>query len=336
MRLRLLAIAIYTLPPLVLLLSLLVGPSEAAHPGAVLRWLLSHVSAQPSGAVANEALLRAVVLDVRLPRVLLTFLVGGSLAASGTALQAMFRNPLVSPYILGLSSGAAFGAALGLVTPWLPVQLSAFVFAMLAVGLSYGLARSGSHVSVVTLILAGIIVGGVFTAALTIVQFLTDPFKLQTIVHWTMGNLHNATWAKLRSSWALMAAGTSVLFILRWRLNVLALGDEEASAVGMNPEREKLCVLLPATLACSAAVSVAGVIGLFGLVVPHMVRMLTGPDNGRAVAACFPLGGVFLLVVDDLSRSVTDFELPIGIFTMLLGAPVFVFLMKRARIGWEL
>jgi iron complex transport system permease protein len=336
MRVRLPPAVLYALPPAALLVSLLIGPSEAARPAAVLRWLFSRVPGSPAETPANEALLRAVIVDVRLPRVLLTFLVGGALATSGTALQSMFRNPLVSPYILGLSSGAAFGAALGLVTPWLPVQLSAFAFAVLAVGLSYSLARTGKHVSVVTLILAGIIVGGLFTAALTIVQFLTDPFKLQTIVHWTMGNLHNASWAKLQSSWLPMLAGIAVLLVLRWRLNVLALGDEEARAVGMNPDREKLFVLLPATLACSAAVSVAGVIGLFGLVLPHMVRMLTGPDNRRAVPACFLLGGSFLLIVDDVSRSITDFELPIGIFTTLLGAPVFVFLMKRSRIGWEL
>lgn len=336
MRIRLPAPALYLIPPLVLLASLLIGPSSAVRPGDVLGWLASRVPRLSGAWYGNDVLLRAVVFDVRLPRILLTFLVGGALAVSGTALQAMFRNPLVSPYILGLSSGAAFGAALGLVTAWLPVQLSAFAFAVLAVGLSYGLARTGKHVSVVTLILAGIIVGGLFTAALTIVQFLTDPFKLQTIVHWTMGNLHNATWAKLRSVWLPISAGATMLFVLRWRLNVLALGDEEARAVGMNPDREKLLVLLPATLACSAAVSVAGVIGLFGLVIPHMVRMVTGPDNRRTIPACFLLGGSFLLIVDDFSRSIADFELPIGIFTTLLGAPIFVYLMKRSRIGWEL
>lgn len=336
MRRRLFHTALCLLPVLALVASLLVGASNVVRVRDVWHWLMALAFGYPPSPVENSDLLRAIVVDVRLPRVLLTFLVGGALAISGTTLQAMFRNPLVCPYILGLSSGAAFGAALGLVTAWIPVQLSAFCGGAAAVSLSYALARSGRSVAGIALILAGVIVGGLFTAALTVVQFLSDPLRLQSIVHWTMGNLHNASWAKLQSAWPPIAAATAVLVLLRWRLNVLALGDDEARAVGMNPEREKLLVLLPATLACSAAVAVAGVIGLFGLVVPHIVRMLVGPDNRRAVPASFLLGGTFLLIVDDFSRSVTEFELPIGVFTTIIGAPFFLFLLKRSRIGWEL
>ncbi|MFZ2445349.1 MAG: iron ABC transporter permease [Syntrophobacteraceae bacterium] len=319
------------LPAPVVLLSLFVGPADTVDPAQLLRWLV-----QPSsGTIPDEELIRTIIWDVRLPRIVLTFLVGGSLASSGNALQALFRNPLVSPYLLGLSSGAAFGAALALATSWLPLQASAFSSGMAAVGISYFLARTRKSVSVVALILSGIIVTGIFSSLLTIVQFLTDPFRLQTIVHWTMGNLHNASWAKVRSAAPLIVLGTVWLFMLRWRMNVLALGDVEARAVGLNPDWQKVLILVPATLSASASVAVAGVIGLVGLVVPHMVRMMLGPDNRVGVPACFAFGGTFLLIVDDFSRALASFEIPIGIFTTLIGGPFFIYLLKKSRIGWE-
>lgn len=283
----------------------------------------------------NAELVRAIVWDIRIPRLVLTFLVGGSLAVSGAGLQAVFRNPLVSPYILGLSSGAALGAALAMATAQLPVYPSAFFFGMFAVGCSYVLARVGETVSSVSLVLSGVIVSGIFTALLTVVQFLTDPFKLQTIVHWTMGNLHNADWKKLRDSWPFLTVGFVGLFLLRWRMNVLALGDQEAWAVGVDPEREKIMILIPASLSASASVAAAGVIGMVGLVVPHMVRMLLGPDHRLGIPACFAFGGGFLVLVDDLSRVLTAFELPIGVFTTLVGGPFFIYLLRRTRLGWE-
>jgi len=327
---RLLRYVLYFLPLPVFLLSLLLGPSASAGMGKIFSWLFG----QPDPDL-NEELIKTILWDVRMPRVVLTFLVGGSLAAAGNSLQALFRNPLVSPYILGLSSGAAFGAALGVTIAWLPIQLSAFVFGGIAVGLSYFLGRSRKTVSVVSLILSGVIVTGIFTALLTVIQFLTDPFKLQTIVHWTMGNLHNASWDKLESAGIGIGIGIGWLFLLRWRMNVLALGDDEARAVGMNPERERLLVLIPATLAASASIAVAGVIGLIGLAVPHMVRMMLGPDNRHTLPASFTFGGAFLLAVDTCSRTVASFEIPVGVFTTLLGGPFFIFLLKKARIGWE-
>lgn len=326
---------IYFLPMPILLVSLFVGPSGSVEARQVLAWMGRGVGALQPGAQPAEDLVRSIILDVRLPRVLLTFLVGGALAMSGSALQALFRNPLVSPYLLGLSSGSAFGAALALTLSWIPLQLSAFSFGMLAVGTSYFLARTRKTVSIVSLILSGVIVSGVFTALLTIVQFLTDPFRLQTIVHWTMGNLHNASWSKVRSAAPGILAGVAWMFLFRWRMNVLALGDDETKAVGLNPEIEKLCVLIPATLAASASVAVAGVIGLVGLIVPHAVRMLIGPDNTHTTPACFALGGSFLLLVDDFSRTAAAFEIPIGVFTTLIGGPFFIFLLRKSRIGWD-
>jgi len=326
---------LYGLPVPVLALSLLVGPSDVMSPGQAVLWMARRLAGFSGQADAKEALVSAILWNVRLPRVLLTFLVGGALAASGNSIQALFRNPLVCPYLLGLSSGGAFGAALALTTSWIPLQPSAFLFGLLAVTSSYLLARVRGRIATVSLILSGVIVSGIFTSLLTILQFLTDPFKLQTIVHWTMGNLHNATWEKVRSAAPLILASTACLFLMRWRMNVLALGDEEMRAVGLNPEREKLLLILPATLAASASVAVAGVIGLAGLMVPHMVRMMIGPDNTHTLPACFAFGGSFLLLVDNLSRTTASFELPVGVFTTLAGGPFFIFLLKRAGIGWE-
>lgn len=330
------SILLLWLPLPALTLSLFIGPAGTVTPSQVLQWLGAWLPGHSGQEGAVAEMVRLVVQEVRAPRILLTFLVGGALSITGAALQALFRNPLVSSYILGLQSGAAFGAALALSTAFLSVQLSAFGFGLLAVAISYLLARKQHAVSTVTLILSGIVVSGIFTALLTIVQFLTDPFRLQTIVHWTMGNLHAASWEKLRVSWWLMAAGSLGLFLLRWRMNVLALGDDETRAVGLNPEHQKALVLIASALAASAAVSVAGVVGMVCLVVPHMARMLVGADNRAVVPVCFTFGGSFLLLVDDISRALAAFEIPIGIFTTLVGGPFFIYLLKRNRAGWEL
>jgi iron complex transport system permease protein len=321
---------IYILPVPVIIISLFVGPSSGANPLSIINWLTSYFA---GNADTDYSIVSSIVIDVRLPRILLTFLVGASLSASGTSLQALFRNPLVSPYIIGISSGAAFGAAIALATAFLPIQPVAFFFGIIAVVVSYLLARKGRTISIVSLLLTGVIVSSIFTALLAVVQFIADPFKLQSIVHWTLGNLHNATWAKVKSSLLPVSIGMIWLYIMRWRINVLALGDEEAMAVGVNPEIEKILVLVPATLIASASVAVAGVIGMIDLAVPHMVRMILGSDNSKVLPASFVFGGTFLLLVDDLSRSVMPFELPIGIFTMLIGGPLFIYLLKKNHLG---
>ncbi len=327
MKKRIITWLIYLLPLPIVLASLFIGPSETANPDAIFNLIFNNTG--------NSSLVQSVIFDVRLPRILLTFIVGGSLAISGCSIQAIFRNPLTDSYILGLSSGAAFGAALALAYSFLPVQVSAFIFGLIAVGLSYFMARKNKNVSIVSLILSGIIVSGIFTALLTLVQFYSDPFKLQSIVHWTMGNLHNANWEKLQSSVIPIIIGVIVLLVYRWRLNVLTLDDDEARTVGINPEKDKLIILIASTLAASSAVAVAGIIGLYGLIVPHMVRMIIGPDNRQSIPLNFFFGGMFLLIIDNLSRTLSGFEVPIGVFTMLLGAPFFIFLMKKTNIGWN-
>lgn len=314
----------------VLLISLAVGPSTSIPPAAVFRWM--------SGLLLDHetvpAAVHTIVMDVRLPRILLTLLVGAALSCSGAALQAVFRNPLVSSSILGIQSGAACGAALALSLPWLPLHPSAFAGGLLAVGTSYALARHQGTVVPLHLVLAGVVVSAMGSALLVIIQFLADPFRLQAIVHWTMGNLHTASWSKLASAWWLMLGGMSVLLGWRWRMNALALGDDEALAVGIHPERERMVILGAATLATSAAVAAAGVIGMVCLVVPHLVRMLVGADNRRCIPVSMTFGGAFLVLIDDVSRSIASFEIPIGVFTTLLGGPFFIVLLKRTRLMW--
>ena len=326
---RKLTYLIYLLPIPVIVGSLFIGPAGNSNLNSFLRWVFF------ADENINSELLINILLQVRMPRILLVFITGGILAISGAALQAIFRNPLVDPYVLGLSSGAAFGAALGLWIAVVPIQLSAFVFAMAAVGLSYFMARKNKQISIVSLILAGIITNGIFTALLTIIQILSDPFKLQSIVHWTMGNFHNADWNRLQMAIIPMLAGMVILFVMRWKLNVIALGDEEAASVGLNPGRLKLWILLGATLAGSAAVAVSGIIGLYGLIVPHVVRMIFGVDNQKTLMINFLVGGIFLTLIDNISRTLAGFEIPIGVFTMLIGAPFFIWLLKKSNVGWE-
>ncbi|MEZ5196367.1 MAG: iron ABC transporter permease [Bacteroidales bacterium] len=312
----------------VIVFSLFLGASENITIKKVFSFLFL-------GETTDAEMLKTILYHIRLPRILLVFITGGILAASGSALQAIFRNPLVDPYILGLSSGAAFGAALALFVVVIPIQISAFIFGLSAVGLSYLMARKNKQVSIVSLILAGIITNGIFTALLTIVQIVSDPFKLQSIVHWIMGSFHTANWYELKLVIIPAAAGLFVMFLLRWKLNVLALGDEEALSAGINPGRIKIWILIATTLASSAVIAVSGIIGLYGLIVPHLVRMIFGVNNKSTLLMNLLLGGAFLVVIDDISRSFKGFEIPIGVFTMLICAPIFIWLLKKTNTGWQ-
>lgn len=316
-------------PVLVALAALFVGPTGTVSPGEVWGLLQGWLGLGAGLPEDRRYLVTAVVVQVRLPRIVLALLVGLALSLSGAALQALFRNPLVAPDVLGLTAGAAFGAALALATATLPVHLCAFLGGLAAVGLTYGVAYTRPGVSTVALILAGVIVSGFFTALLTIVQFFTDPFRLQSIVHWTMGNLHTARWSKVYHAGPLILLASGWLLLRRWRLNVLALGEVEAQTVGLRPEWEKLQVLVPATLAAAAATAAAGIIAMVGLSLPHAARLLVGADNRRLLPATAALGATFMVVVDTAARTLLAHELPVGIFTMLTGGPFFIMLLRR-------
>ncbi|OPJ55400.1 FecCD family ABC transporter permease [Alkalithermobacter paradoxus] len=277
-----------------------------------------------------------ILFQVRLPRILLAFLSGMAFSTSGAAFQAIFHNPLVDSYVLGLGSGAAFGAALALI--YLPIssQIAAFIFGLIAVGSAYFIAYKDNEVSHISLILSGIMISALFTSMLSVLQIFADPLKLQSIVYWMMGSLHTATWDKIYSSLPFMIIGITILLNKRWKLNILSLGDKECKSLGLNPQKEKLIVIIGATMLASSAVSVSGIIGLVGLMIPHIVRMIIGPDNRFLIPSVISFGGAFLVLVDTISRNIASYEIPVGIFTTLIGVPFFIYLLRKTKLGgWQ-
>lgn len=281
--------------------------------------------------------IETVIMQVRLPRILAALLIGAGLSVSGAAFQGVFRNPLVSPFILGVASGAGFGAALAilLANSTLMVQAGAVGFGALSVLLAYGLSRLYRTGQTLVLVLCGVIVGTFFSSLLALVKYLADPYdKLPVIVYWLMGSLASLSRDDLLSAAAPMLLGMAALWLVRWRLNVLALGDEEARALGVEAGRLKLWVVIAATVTTACAVSISGIIGWVGLVIPHLARMIYGPDYRRLIPASLSLGGCYLLLIDDLARNLSAGEVPLGILTATLGAPIFALALKKSSLGW--
>lgn len=312
---------------LAFLIACLIGPQGSLSPAQTATLLAHWASGTPLPETACE-----ILVNVRLPRVCEGFLVGAALSAAGAALQAIARNPLVAPDIVGIAPGAAFGAALALCVPFLPLHGTAFACGLFAAMMTYTLARTRHGLSTVALVLAGVVVGSVFTALLALLQAFSDPMRLQSIVSWTLGNLHHANWHNVVSLLPPLLLSGGVLWLLRWRLNVLALGDDEARTAGLDPLRQKLWVLLATVLAASACVAVAGIIALIGLVVPHVARRMGGADNRRLLPLSALLGGGALILVDALARAVSAVELPVGIFTTLVAGPVLLGFLRHGGL----
>jgi iron complex transport system permease protein len=329
---RLIYISLLILPIFLLIISLYIG-SYHISPGDLGKTLLSAVT--PKSYPNLPQALKDIVFRIRLPRILLALAVGASLSVSGASLQALFKNPLVNEYILGISFGAAFGAALSLVFLGknFPTQIVAFIFAIGAVAAVLFIAGSAeSHI--VSLLLTGVIISAFFSALLSLVEFFASPYSLQALFFWLMGNLSLAAWKDLALSVPLMAIGILVLILLRWRMNVLSLSDEEARALGVDIRREKMLVIVSSTLTTAAATSVAGIIGWVGLIVPHLVRMIIGVDNRKVIPLSAAFGASFLMLADDITRVVAPFEIPIGVFTSIIGIPLFIFLFKKSKEIW--
>ncbi|KKG14670.1 iron transporter [Methanosarcina sp. 2.H.T.1A.6] len=276
-----------------------------------------------------------VIWDLRIPRIILSFLIGGSLAIAGTVYQSVFRNPLVEPYILGASSGAAFGAALSIVYPIIGVsiQLSAFCFGALAVTFAYLLARVQGETPIFTLILAGVIIGSIFTAFVSLLKYLSDDSALREIVFWLMGGFYYATWDDIILLAPVSIAGFLILLAMGWKLNILSMGDEEARSLGVNPERYKFIAIAVATALTAFSVSLVGIIAWVGLMMPHASRILLGPDNRYVIPASFMMGGMYVIVSDTLARILTSSEIPVGIITSVLGAPYLCYLLRSKGRG---
>ncbi|MBV2193941.1 FecCD family ABC transporter permease [Azonexus hydrophilus] len=319
---RLLVLSVPTLAAL--LAAFTFGPYSLT-PGEVLAALLAGPAATGDAAT--------VVWNLRLPRIAAGLLVGMALAAAGAAYQGMFRNPLASPDILGVSAGAGLGASLAILygLPLAAVQGAAFCGGLLAVGSVYFVAgRVRRHDPVLILVLAGVAVGTLFGAGISLVKVLADPSaQLPSITFWLLGGLNAAAPTDLALAAPLVAIGLVPMLLLRWQVNLLALSDEEAAAMGVNVTRLRLVLISSATLIAATAVSIAGIIGWVGLVVPHAARLLVGPEFSRLLPAVLLLGGGFLVAADTLARSVTVIELPLGILTAFVGAPVFLWLLAR-------
>ena len=285
--------------------------------------------------VADAGMADAVVWQIRMPRVAVAMLVGAALAAAGTAYQHLFRNPLVAPDTLGVSSGAALGAVLGIFTGAGLLAIEAFAFAggLAAVVIVMLIAaRLTAHDPLVTLILTGIVVASLLGAAISLLKYLADPYnQLPAITFWLMGSFASASHTEVRSLLPAVAVALAVLVALAWRVNLLALPEDEARALGVDTRRLRAVVIAAATLATSASVAVSGIIGWVGLVVPHMARLLVGPEFSRLLPVAALFGAAFMLAIDTLARTAAPIEIPPGILTAVVGTPVFIVLLARAR-----
>jgi iron complex transport system permease protein len=288
------------------------------------------------GAGGHEGNIASAVLwNLRIPRILIASLVGAALASSGAVFQASFRNPLVEPYILGVSSGAAFGAAAGLVLPQFPlsVQLAAFLGALAAVGIVHLLARSRGDAPIVTLVLSGVIVGSMFAAGVSLLKYLANDAALREIVFWLMGGCYFASWRDVFIVAPVVLGATAIMMAGGWRLNVLSMGDHEAATLGVDPRLNRRVLLAAATLATAVSVASVGIVPWIGLMTPHAVRMLLGPDNRFVVPGSALLGALFLLACDTAARSLTSSEIPVGIVTALAGGPFLAYLVRQRTSG---
>lgn len=297
----------------------------------VVHILLAHLGPGPSSADDTQ---QSVVLLVRLPRVLLALLVGGGLAIAGAALQAVFRNPLVSPEIIGVSSGASLGGALALLLGLGPVLLvtGAFGFGLLALAVLFTVTVTRGGTPMLMVVLGGVVTGSFFSALVSLVTYVADPYvQLPAIVYWLLGSVASATYAKVLIALVPVIVGTVMLLLLRWRINVLSLGDEDAAALGVRPTALRWVVLCSAALIVAGAVAVSGVISWVGLVIPHLARMWVGPDHRVLLPVSFLMGAAYLIAMDTIARTLTAAEIPLGILTALVGAPVFFFLLRRHR-----
>jgi iron complex transport system permease protein len=309
----------------VVALSLLLG----RYPGPFL--------SSPS-AILHDDLALSLVLRLRLPRVVAALLLGAVLSAAGMVFQMLFRNPLVDSGFLGVSQGAAFGASLAIVFAAgsaVTVQLGAAGFALLGLAASYALAqriRYGG--SVLRLVLAGIAVSSLFASGTGVLKYLADPQKqLPDITFWMLGGLWNITWPDLLQMLPVLLPALTVMLLMRWRLNLLALREETAFSLGAAPRAERLALLLAAVAATAAVVAKAGQVTWVGLIIPHVARRLVGSDAQRALPASLRLGGLFVLLCDDLSRTLLSGEIPLGILTSLFGTAVFLMLLTRHPLG---
>lgn len=314
------------------ILALCVGRYWIPFPDVV-KVLLSRVFPVSGSWDANT---ESVVMTLRLPRVAAAVLVGGSLALSGAVYQGVFQNPLVAPDLLGVSSGACIGAALAILfsVGTFGVQVGAFIGGIIAVMITTAIPRVIKNNSNMMLVLAGIIVTGLMNSIMGIIKYIADPeTQLAEITYWQMGSIAKVLPNSLLMICPAVIISNVVLMAMRWRINVLSLGETEAKSLGITIKTTRMIVIVCATLLTACSVCICGTIGWVGLVVPHLGRLLVGPDNMKLLPVSFVVGGIFLLVVDTIARTLTSAELPLSILTGLIGAPFYFYLLKKQRMN---
>jgi iron complex transport system permease protein len=329
----------YMLDPLSTLSILIIGTINAALEifSEIFLFFTGHPLNVPVLEQTWESIEGTVIFQIRLPRVIAAILVGGGLSISGASFQGLFKNPLVSPDILGVASGAGFGAALAILLSGNPltIQLSAFCFGILAVAVTYSISRVYKTSSTLILVLSGIIVGALFNALLSLVKYLADPYDtMPAIVFWLLGSLSEVSIEDILIIAPPILIASLVLYLLRWRINILSIGEEEARTLGLDTVQMTRLIIIASTVVTTSAVCISGIIGWVGLVVPHIGRMLVGPDFRRLIPASGLLGASFLLIVDDIARTLTATEIPLGVLTALIGAPFFAYLLTKKKVGW--
>lgn len=279
-----------------------------------------------------------VVWNVRFPRTMMAMMVGAGLACVGVCLQAMFANPLVSSHILGVSYSSGFGAALGILlsSNYFFIQGSALVFGFVGMALTYAMSRKNGKSSTIMLVLSGTIVGAVFEALTSFIKYIADPEeKLPAITYWLMGSLAGSSMSDVLKAVPIIGIAIFALWLIRWKLNVISLREDEAASLGVNIKNIRIFVIIATTVIVAISVSFCGVISFVGLAVPHFARMIVGNDHKRLLPACILMGGIFLVVIDTVARSLTASEIPLSILTALVGAPVFALLLHKTGGGWS-
>ncbi|MCT4631412.1 MAG: iron ABC transporter permease [Firmicutes bacterium] len=277
-----------------------------------------------------------VVMSIRFPRVLLSVFIGAGLSVSGVSMQALFSNPLVSPHILGVSYGAGFGAALGILfsDKVAIIQILAITFGVVAICVTYLVSKTKNGIQLYMLVLSGVVVGSLFQAFISLIKYVADPEeKLPTIVYWLMGSLSGTSMEDLKIGIPLIGLSVLGLFIFRWQLNVLSLNEEEAISMGINIKILRAIVVITTTIISAASVSLCGIVGFVGLVIPHFSRMIIGCEHRKLIPVSIVIGGIYLLIIDTLSRTITAAEIPLSILTAVVGAPFFAYLLRKKGAG---
>ena len=325
-----------------ILLSFLVVPLVSLICLGIGRFSLSPIQilktfADSLTGAAGDAMAKTVIFKVRLPRILLALAAGAGLACSGAAFQGLFSNPLATPDTLGVASGASFGAVLAMMFHWnlIGIQLLALCFGLVSCFLTYQIGRIKGKSSIIMIILSGMVISSLFQALVSILKYIADPEdELPSITYWLMGSMSAVTYRNLLFGLPFIFLGAAIIWALKWRLNILSLNEDEAKSMGINTKALRLLIIVASSLITASVISMCGQIGWVGLLIPHISRMLLGSNNRTVVPLSISFGGIFMVIIDTFARSASSAEIPISILTAIIGAPVFISLLRKTGGVW--